>query len=790
MFFLFAGCGLVLLTATLVSNWQRRIRFIGVVVATILAGIAGATLSVGPESLVDSEMDRDIALVIDNSMTMTMGDDETSHFDKAIAQARSLVETLSGSSTVSIVLAGPLTETVDGSPFRNLRKAEHVLGTLAPVAGGSDLESAIQQATSLLRRTPNTRKQVLLLTDDQLCAWESVDESRLAGQSPVASADISQSHAESGVLKESEVGEIEEIGKDSEVEIACAAIVSHMPKNTTNISVDRLEIKSSLVTAGRPVPIEVEVRNGGSTTIQNVAVKLLVDGREAATDSLIQIEPGVSSTVRFLHAFPRSGQQVVSGYIEIADQLSEDNRIDSVIDVIPHLSILVVNGSTDPDPAQQSATFAQLALDPTSLREPPNGDGIGDADETNLAGGNASRAIIATMIEATRLEEIESLENFQLVMLCDVPRLPIDAAERLARFVEEGGGLWVIPGEHADTTFYNNWRVPQSDESIMPVRLGERTQWMGEPTPEGRISRPGVALDVAGSPFISDVFERGGHDLADVYLFRYWSMTPSEQAIVGMRLTNGESLFAEQSAGRGRVLMQSVSLARRDSTFPATVGFPVLMHLWTHHLAASRAVTSNIEPTSDFLTDLTGRMDSAERVGTLQLSEPSGAKREIPVLWEQDSPFARVGRVAVPGVYQLNNRNTETQVASFAVHRNPKESDLSAVSEDRLGELSHEPGIEFIDDVSQLAAPVVSETVGAEIRDTLLFTVLWLLAGECLVTKWIRSRRRVAPIAASESNGPRDSPFPVPPFATALKSSGLWEDVSAGDSVGASVGAS
>ena len=73
-----------------------------------------------------------------------------------------------------------------------------------------------------------------------------------------------------------------------------------------------------------------------------------------------------------------------------------------------------------------------------------------------------------------------------------------------------------------------------------------------------------------------------------------------EQAIVGMRLTNGESLFAEQSLGRGRVLMQSVSLARRDSTFPATLGFPVLMHLWTHHLAASQAVTSNIEPTSDF----------------------------------------------------------------------------------------------------------------------------------------------------------------------------------------------
>ncbi|TWU02846.1 VWA domain-containing protein [Stieleria varia] len=790
IFFLLAGCGLLLLTMAIVSGWQLRNRIIGVIAAALLFAVATATLSVGPASLVDSEMDRDIALVIDSSMTMTVGDGEASHFEKAIAQTRSLVETLTGNSTVSIVLAGPITETVEGSPFRNLRRADEVLGTLAPVAGDSDLGSAIQQATSLLKRTPNTRKQVLLLTDDQLCAWESLENTLpLAGGSNAVAAgerrslpkSLSNGNASLPAPSSRPSQREDEVGFEtvSSAEIACAAIVAHMPKKTTNVSVDRLEIKSSLVTAGRPVSIEVEVRNGGSTTVQNVAVKLLVDGREAAADSLIQVEPGVSSTVRFLQAFPKSGQHVVSGSIEIADQLSEDNRIDSVIDVIPHLSILVVNGSTDPDPAQQSATFVQLALDPTSLREPPNGDDI----------GNANRAIIATSIEASRLEEIDSLESFQLVMLCDVPRLPIDAAERLARFVQEGGGLWVIPGEQADTSFYNHWRVPQSDESIMPAQLGQRTQWIGEPTPDGRIPRLGVALDVAGRPFISDLFERGGHDLADISLFQFWSMTPSEQAIVGMRLTNGESLFAEQSLGRGRVLVQSVSLARRDSTFPATLGFPVLMHLWTHHLAASHTVTSNIEPTSDFLTDMSERMDPTQRIGTLQLSEPSGSKREITVSWEQDSPVAQVGRVAVPGIYELKHAKTGAPVTSFAVHRNKDESDLSAVSEDRLSEVSRELGIEFIDDVCQLAAPVVSETVGAEIWDTLLFTVLWLLAGESLVTKWIRSRRKVAPTKASESNGLQVNPFPVAPFATAMKSSGLWEDVSKGESVGASVGA-
>lgn len=776
IFSLLAGCGLLMLTTAIVSSWQRRNRLIGAVIAALLFGVAGATLSTGPESLVDAEIDRDIALVIDSSLTMTLSDDEASHFDKAIAEARSLVRTLSGNSTVSIVLAGPLTETVDGSPFRNLRKAEKVLDTLSPVAGGSDLESAIQQATSLLKRAPNPRKQVLLLTDDQLCTWESIDKMRLKGRSFVSNPVASVPHSEVGMPKAIDDQGIEESGHDSDAEIACAAMVAHLSNKATNISVDRLQIKSSFVTANRPLPMEVEVRNGGSTTVRDVPVKLLVDGREIATDTLIQIEPGVSSTVRFLHVFPQAGQHVISGTIEIADQLPEDNRFDAIVDVIPHLSVLVVNGSTAVDPAQQSATFAQLALDPASLRElPPGGETDGVQEE------NAGRPILATTIEANRLNAIESLESFQLVLLCDVPRLPIDVAERLASFVQEGGGLWIIPGEESDMTFYNNWCAPLTEQTIMPALLEERSQWSKAATPDGDISTLGVALDLAGRPFVSDLFERGNHDLADISVLHYWKSTPTESALVGMQLTNGAPLFAEHTLGRGRVLMQSISLTRRDSTFPTTLGFPVLMHLWTYHLAASQAVTCNIAPTSEFLSDLATRMDRSERIGTLQLIEPDGKVREIPVSWEQETPLALIDQVVVPGVYQLKNRKTESTVASFAVQRDPEESELSIVSEDRLNEISQELGIEFINDASQLTTPIASEAAGTEIWDTLLFAVLWLLGAECLVTTWIRHRRGMAPIANSVSNGLQDRNSPVPLLAIEIEVSDRWEDSPLGD---------
>lgn len=781
LFFLLVGCGLLLLTAAIVSNWRLQKRLVGIVVATLLFGGAGSMLSAEPETVVDSKTECDIAIVIDSSLTMTLGGDETSHFDRAISQAQSLVETLSGNSTVSIVMAGPVAKSVDGSPFRNLRTAEQVLGTLAPMAGGSDFESAIRTAESLLKRAPNTRKQVLLLTDDQLCTWESIDEMKLADRSFAKNPAASVTHREAGMTKEIEGDGIDQSGRDSAPEIACNAIVAILPEKTENVSVDRVEVRASLVSAGRPIPIEVEVRNGGSTTIQDVAVNLLVDGKEVASESLIQIEPSVSSTVRFMHAFSQAGQHVVSGTVQLSDQLTDDNRQDLVVDVIPHLSILLVNGSTDVDSTQQSATFAQIALDAESLRSSQIGGQLNDAVERK-----ADRPIIASTIEATRLNEFESLENFQLIMLCDVPRLPADAAERVAKFVADGGGLWVIPGEQTDVSFYNNWRG-LSKERIIPVDFGERDRPVGNV--DGDTSRLAVALDVAGRPFISDLFERGNHDLADISINQFWRTTPLESAIVGMRLTNGEPLFIEQAFGRGRVLMQNVSLSQRDSNFPANLGFPVLMHLWTYHLAASNRRNFNFEPTSDLVTELATRIDSNEKIEMLRLVEPDGAERDIPISWEDHSPIARIGNAIVPGVYQLRDNQTEALVSSFAIHRASEESDLSVASEDRLKEITHGLGIELIDDVNQWASPVAGESPATEIWQPLLFIVLWLLAAECLVTKWIRIRRGMA---STETSLPSNSSTlsSAAPLVNVADRQDRWSNALADDSLVVSGGAS
>lgn len=759
-----AGGALLTLAASLVVTASLRRRLAGVFIAAILFAGAGAMLTGASAATSDSGVDRDVAIVIDRSLTMNLGGDPASHFDHAVSQAKSLVRQLSGTSTVSIVLAGPVTETIAGSPFRNLRAAEHALGSLSPVSGGSDLGQAFKLATSLLQKAPNLRKQVLLLTDNQLRNWESVGQSPHAGPSSHDTRTADSQYDTEG----SAAVEANDTGPASATDLVYSALVARLPQNAANLSVDRVRVLSALVTANRTVPIEVEVRNGGSTTVRDVQIQLIIDNRQVQVESLSQLEPGVSSNIRFLHAFQTTGTHTVSAAIEFADLITEDNRCDAIVAVIPHLSVLLVNGNAHVEHSQQSATFAQLALNPAGLNDAHPLEGVSREEEKHV-----SRAIETTSIEAAHLGDIDSLRGFHIVLLCDVPRLPARAAEQIAAFVNEGGGLWIIPGDQTDAAFYNNWRFPLTDDRIMPATIDFRSEWAGKVLPNGQADRLGVAMDVAGQPFISSLFESGKHDLSEFAVCEYWNTNPADSAIVAMRLTNGAPLFLERALGKGRVLLQSVSLHPRDSNLAARFSFPVLMHLWTHQLAAAQEAEVNFEPTADLTVDLAFVDESGGELESLRLTEPSGANRTVEVVRGERAAFAQVGKAADSGVYRLSHPQSDQLVASFTIARDLAESELTIASDERLRELSAELDMELIDDVQQLTSFDVDASNGQEVWDVLVFLSLWLLAAESLVSMWVRKRR-----AVSESFEPKprtDRPGTLPPVLTAGRPS-LWLD--------------
>jgi len=752
---LIAG-GLVTLVFSLVGQMTRTRRTTGIVAAVLLLAFATSLLRSRSLPLETWGADQDVAIVIDGSSTMMMQENSQSQFQRAIEKASALTRQLSGQSSVSIILAGPVPQTVQGSPFRNLRSAEHSLASLKPTSGGSNLSQAIDLAKTAVSKGANPRKQIVVFTDNQLQNWESVADAAVAAndaQNPVAVT----SPPEQQESNNSETAFT--TGKDDGDPVRYAAHVAKLPVDAVNLSVDSITVRSPVPTVHRPIPCDVEITNHGTKTVRDLKLTLFLNGQPAKVETIAQLESGTSRTVRFLPVFTSAGSQVLHAKLEqpetvpaeLREPLLEDNQASSVVAVISNLKVLVVNGNSFANRTDQSATFAQLALDPLSLQDRR------DKQEPVAALPENSRPVQVQEVDVTELAAMDEPRSFHVILLCDVPRLPKAAATQLARYVSEGGRLWVIPEQSADAEFYNAWKSDEHNEWLLPCQLLERAEnATRNAAPEGAQKTVTIASESAGAPWLKELFERGEHDLFELQVASFWKLAPREPSVQHLKLTTDNPLFVEHTVGKGRVLLQSISLTQKDSNLISRVSFPVLMHLWTQALTAGQSPEMNLAPAANLTLELfrnqSGSLTPADdanepAMAGLTLIRPMSESDVEPISVDVDDrdghAFVSIASAITPGVYELRSKKDKTVLQAFTVIRDRKESDFATASEEKLKELAAKPAFQWFQDIDELTAPGITTDGGREIWKTLAFAVLWLLAAESLLIRWIRKRRMV-----------------------------------------------
>ncbi|MFN9720617.1 MAG: VWA domain-containing protein [Planctomycetota bacterium] len=752
---LFAG-GLITLVASLVGQMTRARRASGIVVAALLFAVAASLLRSRSLPLETWGADQDVAIVIDGSSTMMIQENSQSQFQQAIEKASALTRQLSGQSTVSIILAGPVSQTVEGSPFRNLRSAEQSLGSLKPTSGGSNLSQALDLAKAAVSKGANPRRQIVVFTDNQLHNWESVADAAIAADDApnAAAATIPPAHQESDI---SQAGV--STGNDNLDPVRYAAHVAKLPVDVVNLSVDSITLKSPVPTINRPTPCDIEITNHGTKTVRDLKLTLLLNGQSTHVETVAQLESGTSRTVRFLPVFTSAGSNVLQAKIEqpetvpaeLREPLLEDNRAFSVIEVISNLKILVVNGNSFANKTDQSATFAQLALDPLSLQDRR------DNREPIAALPENSRAVQVQDVDVAELAAMDDTDSFHVILLCDVPRLPRAAATQLARYVSDGGRLWVIPEQSADTEFYNAWKSDEADDPMLPCQLMERLEHAANANAAADVNKAvSIASETAGTPWLKELFERGEHDLFDLTVSSCWKLAPRDRSVQYLKLTTDNPLFVDHAVGKGRVLLQSISLTQNDSNLISRVSFPVLMHLWTQSLTAGQSPEANLAPGSNLTVELSRRHGSSlnpvddenePAIAELTLVRPLSEFDEQLISVNVDNrdghAFVSIANAVTPGVYELRSKNDQTILQSFTVTRDRKESDFAIASEERLTELAAKPAFQWFRNIDELTTPGITTDGGREIWKTLAFAVLWLLAAESLLIRWIRKRRWV-----------------------------------------------
>jgi hypothetical protein len=246
----------------------------------------------------------------------------------------------------------------------------------------------------------------------------------------------------------------------------------------------------------------------------------------------------------------------------------------------------------------------------------------------------------------------DDLRRTTVVVLNDV-EVSGGLARRLSKFVEQGGGLFVVTGPRA------TW--PQ-DVDLLPASIGN-------PVDRSR----GDAARIGALEYAHPVFEpfrapRSG-DFSSVPVYGYRNLGAAKNAQVLARFDGGSPAVAERRTGSGRVIIWGSTLDISWSDLPQRSVFLPFVHRVVRHLAGYT------EP-QPWVTVGQVLAASAATRGTAPAQRvvltPSG--RRLPL----EDEGSDVVELSEKGFYELRGDGNQN-VTVVAVNVDPAEADLTPI---------------------------------------------------------------------------------------------------------------
>ncbi|MEM6280017.1 MAG: PA14 domain-containing protein, partial [Verrucomicrobiota bacterium] len=572
---------------------------------------------------------QDIALIIDGSTSMSATVAGDNNFYRAVDEARELVKRAPRGHAFSLILGGPSPTGILLDPTTDRTELNAALDDLSPLDGAMATYEAFTLASLSLARGDNPAKQIVILTDEQNIGWEIGKSGRW------------------NFLRDAFRN------LPSEPQIMLRKLP--LPDYIRNLAVAEIQLSREIVGVDRPVEVSVTVENTGNEAVTPGALTLKVDdGREYRDQSLAQLQPGETQTVTFEHQFSDSGAHSLFAELEVEDDIKSDNRGDFATNVAAGLRVLIVDGRPSARPFDRASAFAAIALAPSSLTLDPtldaNRPSVSDeaSDDFNMDYDptlDPIRFLVEpVVVNAPQIGTVTDFEDFDVILLGDVPRLPSTSAEALIRYTENGGGLLVTTGAKTQPEFYNQWKrsdglpfLPAEISGELEVSLPDEAF---TPSPQ-TLSHPALAkiADPAKSDFATTSFSN--------YRPQIIPDTLTNNSSVGARLNNGDILLSSREVGTGQVVLLSTPLDLSSGNLVTRQSFLPFLHELIYHLADPAAYELNLDPGWEVNLALTGRRGRPIGEGLVGLyyrthldAEPSFRRTDsnIDFNWKEGSP--------------------------------------------------------------------------------------------------------------------------------------------------------
>ncbi len=704
--------------------------------AALAFALARPFLTTGRILLGKTDDAQDLAIVIDASLSMTAGQSGRSNFQRAIDEAHQLVQVCGGSDAVSVILAGPVAQTVIPSPVSDRDEVHETLDKLSATGGSMRVLEALHAATLTLSSGTNPAKRIILITDGQGIGWDLSASKRWE------------------FLAEA----VESLPTRPIIIVRTLAT----PQKWRNASASALNFSRTVIGTDRSVRITATVANTGSGAVAPEAVEFIIDGKVERC-SIGGIAEGASGSVDYDHHFTSPGPHVVSVRVVCDDDLPGDNETTRVVNVLDTLPVLIVEGTSSTRSRDGDGDFLALAFDPDGANGRPEQADAGGDD------GPDDHLIDPTVVSAADIASVKGFGDYTAVVLANVPRLPAGTAKKLTDFVASGGGLLITPGERAGKDFYNNWLAGDGNRLIGCRLVKVHTdQSLADPDKGAAHISPNSinhpALTLLSNPTESD--------LAAARIRRHWVLAPDDNdraVTVGASLDCGDAYLVQRRLGKGFVLTLPVPMNTDFCDLPRHLNrcFLPMVHELVYYLSAPAQPAMNLLPGQQFVYTIPGiaANNSGASAGTAEVAGPDGRRTAMRLRKRQGRRQATYSLTARPGLYRLflsaflkqagkhdktgtTGDKSETadegaKAIPFVVMSDPDESKLELLTNDDYNRAGQFVRLSRAETIGELTAAIRGGVPGSEIWRQIAIVVMVLLIAEIITTRAIAAKRKM-----------------------------------------------
>lgn len=689
------------------EQWLLMLTRIAVVV---LLGVALARPYFPASSLLALGTSRVHRIVLlDNSLSMNArADDGRSRFDLALDAAQNLVQSFPETDSVSLVTLADPAEAVIADAAYDRRVVRERLAAVAPTQRRGDLQGAVDHALDILKNSdaPPGSRTVYLLSDLPRHRWVggTSDTETRAGAGPTAAVVAARQLADA----------LEDSAADFHV-------IRVAPGDAPNVAVTRMATESPLIAVGLPVKFLVEVRNYSGETARGLTLQILRDGDIIRREPLPALEPGGAATAGVSTEFAIPGTRIIEARLlgATSDALPEDDTRRFSVEVRETIPVLLVDGRPGATLLAGQTGFLATALAPRAAGGPQGPHGGAAVDLTRAL-------LVAPKVISEPEFPAEALDDYDVVALCNVPRLTAALWKQMEQFVDRGGGLLLFGGDLVDVDNYNRFGRAEG-RSLLPAELKRPS------APSGEVGRA-VRLDFEdlNHPIVR---EFAGHPDSGLFLARFDRYLPAEpdhgEAAV-LRYTDGHPAILVSSFGKGRVVVYTSTANMDWNNLPGKGDFVSLMFNTVAYLSPRRGDHRNIEVGETVTETLTAVQQSLP----VHVQTVAGNAAEARILPQADRLAASYGPVDRAGTVTLM---VGSDAHRFAVNVPAVESDLAAVDGPELARALDRP-VHFLADAARAAREPVA-IKSTEFASFALYSVLVLLLVETWLAMWFGSRR-------------------------------------------------